>query len=59
MDNMTFEQRKRLLSGYFEANGMLLCNESRDLPYLEGVGGDWNSIIALIEEGKVFLQQAF
>lgn len=59
MECLTFEQRKELLSSYFERNGMLLCNESKDLPYLESVGGDWNSILALIEEGQVFYSKLY
>ena len=45
---------KELLEGYFSKHGMLLCNESKDMPSLSSVGGDWSSIVGLIEEGKVF-----
>ena len=40
-----------LLKGYFSRNGFLLCNECRNMPSLFNVGGDWNSIVQLIEEG--------
>lgn len=59
MEELTIDQRKELLRAYFEMNGMLLCNESKDLPCLESVGGDWNSIIALIEEGQVFYSKLY
>lgn len=42
------------LRAYFAKNGILLCNENRFLPSLETVGGDWNSIVRLIELGEVF-----
>lgn len=41
------------LRSYFKENGMLLCNESRDLPYLDLVGGNWNAIVSLMESGEV------
>ena len=44
-----------LLKGYFSRNGFLLCNECRNMPSLFNVGGDWNSIVQLIEEGQVFI----
>lgn len=59
MDDLTFEQRKTLLRSYFMTNGLLLCNESKELPYLESVGGDWISIVALIEEGEVFYSKLY
>jgi len=51
--------KKELLLTYFSRNGLLLCNESQELPYLEMVGGDWNSIVALIEEGQVFYSKLY
>lgn len=45
---------RRLLEGYFSRHGLLLCNEDRDLPWLDSVGGDWNAVVALIEDRQVF-----
>lgn len=59
MEKFILEQRKELLHVYFASNGMLFCNESKDVPYLESVGGDWNSITALIEEGRVFYSKLY
>lgn len=59
METLTLEQRKELLFSYFGSNGILLCNESKELPYLDSVGGDWNSITALIEEGQVFYSKLY
>ena len=48
-----------LLKGYFSRNGFLLCNECRNMPSLFNVGGDWNSIVQLIEEGQVFYRKLY
>lgn len=45
---------RKLLEGYFSRHGLLLCNEDRDLPWLDSVGGDWNAVVALIEDRQVF-----
>ena len=45
---------RKLLEGYFSRHGLLLCNEDRDLPWLASVGGDWNAVVALIEDRQVF-----
>lgn len=44
---------------YFGNNGLLLCNENKDLPSLDTVGGDWNSIVSLIEQGEVFYSKLY
>lgn len=44
---------KEALIAYFTYNGMLLCNESKELPYLDLVGGNWNAIVSLMESGDV------
>lgn len=56
---MTLDDHKQLLNSYFISNGILLCNESTELPYLEGVGGSWNGIVSLIEEGSVFYSKLY
>lgn len=53
------ETSMNFLNLYFEANGLLLCNESEELPYLESVGGDWNGIVSLIEDGTVFYSKLY
>lgn len=47
------ETARQALSAYFSENGMLLCNESSELPYLDLVGGNWNAIVSLMERGEV------
>jgi len=51
--------REKMLLSYFQSNGLLLCNESKDLPFLDSVGGDWNSIVALIEKGLVYYSRLY
>lgn len=51
--------QEALLRSYFLTNGLLLCNENKTLPSLFTVGGDWNSIVSLIERGEVFYSKLF
>jgi len=53
------ETKISLLQSYFLKNDMLLCNENKDLPSLTTVGGDWDSIIMLIEQGEVFYSKFY
>lgn len=53
------EAREKMLLSYFQSSGLLLCNESRDLPSLDPVGGDWGSIVALIEKGQVYYSKLY
>lgn len=32
--------QEQLLRAYFSRNGILLCNKSKELPYLGSVGGE-------------------
>ena len=48
-----------LLQAYFRQNGLLLCNMNKELPSLGTVGGDWNSIVALMERGEVFYSKLY
>lgn len=59
METETTDAKKEMLLTYFSGNGLLLCNESQELPYLDMVGGDWNSIVELIEEGQVFYSKLY
>ena len=52
--NAKDESAREALLGYFSQNGMLLCNENAELPYLDLVGGSWNAIVSLMESGDVF-----
>ena len=47
------------LQSYFAKNGLLLCNLNKDLPSLDTVGGDWSSIIELMEQGEVFYSKLY
>lgn len=47
------------LKQYFSQNGLLLCNENAELPYLDLVGGSWNAIVSLMESGDVFYSRFF
>ena len=53
------EAAQHALRPYFAQNGMLLCNESRELPYLDLVGGSWNAIVSLMERGEVCYSRFF
>lgn len=53
------EKKLTLLKSYFEHNGLLLCNESRDLPSLDTVGGDWETVVSLMESGDVFYSKLY
>lgn len=57
----TGQERETLtaLRAYFEQNALLLCNENADLPYLGLVGGDWNAIVELMEQGDVFYSKFY
>lgn len=48
-----------MLKSYFQAQGILLCNENRELPSLASVGGDWNGIVSLMEQGEVFYSKLY
>ena len=50
--------REALLT-YFQQNELLLCNENKELPYLELVGGSWNGIVSLMESGDVFYSRFY
>ena len=52
MNTQTDPAREALLT-YFAHNGMLLCNESTELPFLDLVGGNWYAIVSLMESGDV------
>ncbi len=47
------------LQSYLEANGILLCNQSPDLPALEDVGCTWQDVTELIDQHKLFYSKAF
>ena len=53
------EAAQHALRSYFAQNGMLLCNESCELPYLDLVGGNWNAIVSLMERGEVCYSRFF
>jgi len=50
---------REALEHYFSQNGMLLCNTSEELPYLELVGGNWNAIVSLMEAGHAFYSRLY
>ncbi len=50
---------KDLLRSYFAQNGILLCNENRELPSLSSIGGKWNDIVALMESREVFYSKLY
>ncbi len=53
------ERAREALLGYFSQNGLLLCNENAELPYLGLVGGNWNAIVSLMESGDVFYSRFY
>ena len=56
---MQEDVRISLLQAYFKQNGLLLCNANNELPSLGTVGGDLNSLVALIERGEVFYSKLY
>ena len=50
---------REALKQYFSQNGLLLCNENTELPYLDLVGGSWNAIVSLMESGDVFYSRFY
>ena len=50
---------KDLLRGYFAQNGILLCNENRELPSLASIGGRWDDMVALMESREVFYSKLY
>ena len=53
------ERAREALSAYFSQNGLLLCNENGELPYLDLVGGSWNGIVSLMESGDVYYSRFY
>ncbi|MBE6011362.1 MAG: hypothetical protein E7234_02250 [Lachnospiraceae bacterium] len=51
--------KETLLKSYFYHHGLLLCNENKELPSLSSVGGDWNSIVIMIEQGEIFYSKLY
>lgn len=50
---------REALTSYFAENGMLLCNASAELPYLDLVGGNWNAIVSAMEDVDAFYSRFF
>ena len=53
------EDTKDLLRSYFAQNGILLCNENKELPSLPSVGGTWNDIVSMVEGREVFYSKLY
>ncbi|MCL2197623.1 MAG: hypothetical protein FWB80_01750 [Defluviitaleaceae bacterium] len=53
------EEKISLLQSYFFRNGLLLCNRNKELPDIDSIGGDLNSIVTLIEQGDVFYSKLY
>ncbi len=53
------EAAREALLRYFSQNGLLLCNESAQLPYLDLVGGSWNAMVSLLESGDAFYSRFY
>lgn len=51
--------REAELEDYLQIHGILLCNESRDLPSLSSLGYSMETVNGLIERHKVFTCKAF
>ena len=50
---------REALTRYFSQSGMLLCNTSEELPYLDLVGGSWNAIISMMEDGLAYYSRFY
>ena len=53
------ETAREALLRYFSQNGLLLCNKSVQLPYLDLVGGNWNAMVSLLESGDAFYSRFY
>ncbi|WP_150267290.1 hypothetical protein [Paenibacillus tepidiphilus] len=56
---MQNNRRAELLTLEFQRYGLLLLNENPTLPSVIGVGGDWNSLMSLIESRTVFYSKIY
>lgn len=56
---MQENSKKDDVNHYLRDTGMLLCNENPVFPSLCGIGGDWETIMSLIEEREVFHSKVF
>lgn len=48
------QARQKELLGFIEEHGILLCNESRELPSLGGLGYDMENVMGLIDLHRIF-----
>lgn len=51
---MPEKDKEQSILNYLDTYGLLLCNENKYLPSLFDIGGDWDSIISLIEKREAF-----
>lgn len=56
---MPITAKTERLNAYLRQYGLLLCNESRELPSLSSVGGDWNAIVRLMTAGQAFYSKFY
>jgi len=54
-----YDPARDALIRYFSQSGMLLCNMSEELPYLDLVGGSWNAIVSMMEDGLAYYSRFF
>lgn len=59
MSKLSEDQKKEFVNHCIKDAGMLLCNENVVFPSLCGIGGDWNTIMTLIEDREVFHSKVF
>lgn len=52
-------EKEQAILDYINIYGLLLCNENKDLPSIFDVGGDWDSVTALIEKREVFYSKVY
>jgi len=53
------DSAREALIRYFSQSGMLLCNTNEELPYLELVGGSWNAIVSMMEDGLAYYSRIY
>ncbi len=59
MEQTAFLDPVSSLRAYFARNHILLCNFNAYLPSLNDAGGDWNTIISLIETREAVYSKAY
>ena len=56
---MNTTNKSIILEKYLDEKSMFLCNDDGRLPSFSQLGGDWDSLMTLVEERKVFYSRLY